>query len=257
PCDNSLNGVTGHKINMKGAIDLPLRLGSIEIVRPFVVVSRLHVDAILGTDTLKVFRAVVDLDDSTLTLNTTNEVFQLGSPRVEEYHSSKMSATVRLQPGGQAIVVTELVGNVPEDTTSGKLVVEVCNASTEDVIIRKGTTVAVATLVPEAAFTYGDNNPSADASSQNQVSRSTREVISAASGVENDNFTWAPQTDNTLHDELEVDFNSSKLSLEQQKLLQDLLYQFKDIDRIGSSNYAAGSTLERSVLLLSQYQVWF
>ncbi|OWZ21655.1 hypothetical protein PHMEG_0003765 [Phytophthora megakarya] len=216
PCDNSLNGVTGHKINMKGTIDLPLRLGSIEIVRPFVVVSRLHVDAILGTDTLKAFRAVVDLDDSTLTLKTTNEVFQLGSPRVEEYHASKMSAT------------------------SEKLLVEVCNASTEDVVIRKGTTVAVATLVPEAAFTYGDNNPSGDASSQNQVSRSTREVISAASGVENDNFTWAPQTDNTLHDELEVDFNSSKLSLEQQKLLQDLLYQFKDM--LVETSVATGRT---------------
>ncbi|OWZ16352.1 hypothetical protein PHMEG_0009872 [Phytophthora megakarya] len=86
PCDNSRNGVTGHKINMK-------------------VVNRHHVDAILGTDTLKVFRAVVDLDESTLPLKTTSEVFQLVSLRVEESHSSKINSTARLQPGGQVIVI--------------------------------------------------------------------------------------------------------------------------------------------------------
>ncbi|OWY93652.1 hypothetical protein PHMEG_00036875, partial [Phytophthora megakarya] len=164
PCDSSFNGVTGHNIGAKGVIDLPLRLGSLEMNRPFVVVHRLHVDAILGTDTLKAFRAVIELDDNTLTLKTTNEVFQLGSPRVEESHLSRISLTVRLRPGGQAIVVTDVIGNLPEGATvlvegspeldatvlvartlctvqSGRLLVEVCNASTEDVLLKKGTTV--------------------------------------------------------------------------------------------------------------------
>jgi hypothetical protein len=161
PYLKNLNGITGHQVGIKGFIDLPMRLGSREMIRPFVVVNHLHVDAILGTDTLKAYRAVIDLDDNTLTLKDSGEVFPLGSPRVEEMHESRMNATVKPQPGGQAIVVTVVLGEVAEGTTvlveglpsldetvkvarslgtvqQGKILVEICNASTEDGVLRRG-----------------------------------------------------------------------------------------------------------------------
>ncbi|OWZ08939.1 hypothetical protein PHMEG_00018439 [Phytophthora megakarya] len=97
---------------MKGTIDLRLRLGTLELVRRFVVVDRLRVNANLGTDTLKAFRGVIDLDENTVTLKSTCEVFRLRSR-----HSARMNSSVRLRPGGQALVVTDVYGSVPEGTT--------------------------------------------------------------------------------------------------------------------------------------------
>ncbi|KAG2990211.1 hypothetical protein PC123_g23597 [Phytophthora cactorum] len=100
PYEQSLRGVGAQNIHIRGIIDLPMRLGSTEMMRPFVVVDRLHADAILGTDALRAFRAVIDLDDSTLTLKSTCEVFMLGSPRVEEMFVAGIGSTVHLPPGG-------------------------------------------------------------------------------------------------------------------------------------------------------------
>ncbi|OWZ08406.1 hypothetical protein PHMEG_00019060 [Phytophthora megakarya] len=232
PCDNSLNGVTGHKVGAKSIIDLPLRLGSLEMTRPFVVVNCLHVDAILGTDTLKAFRAVIDLNENTLTLKTTCEVFGLGSPRVEETYSSQISFTVRVQPGGQAIVVTDVISNCwrkgpPElDATimvarslftvqSGKLLEEVCNSST-DVIIRKGTRVAVASLIPASEFLY-ERKPVKEAPidprhTMHPVSDVIDSVSSSASADTNHHDSQMFALEKGLATELEVDFGGSKLS---------------------------------------------
>ncbi|OWZ06653.1 hypothetical protein PHMEG_00021062, partial [Phytophthora megakarya] len=243
PCDNSLNVVTGHKVGDKVIIDLPLRLGSLEMTRPFVVVNRLHVDAILGTDTLKAFRAVIDLDANTLTLKSTCEVFGLGSHRVEETHSSRISSTVRVQPGGQAIVVTDVIGNVPESTTvlvkgspeldatimvartlctvqSGKLLVEVCNSSTEDVLIRKGTTY--------------EQKPASEAPTDPRhtlypVSDVIDSVLSSTSADTTLHDSQMPVLEKVLATELDVDFEGSKLSPDQQRLLRALLEQFRDM----------------------------
>eukprot|EP00644_Phytophthora_capsici_P008876 jgi/Phyca11/101928/e_gw1.6.1010.1 len=92
PYDENLNGVSGHPLQIRGIADLPLRLGSVEMTRPFV------------------FRAVVDLDSNSVTLKDTGEVFSLGNPRVEEVYSARMSSTVRIGPGGQALVVSEVRG---------------------------------------------------------------------------------------------------------------------------------------------------
>ncbi|ETL29222.1 hypothetical protein L916_17544, partial [Phytophthora nicotianae] len=78
----SLNAVSGHSLKTRGVIDLQLRLGSLEKTIPFVVVDQLHVDAILGTDALKEFKAVIDLEDNVVTLKETGEAFPIGSPRV-------------------------------------------------------------------------------------------------------------------------------------------------------------------------------
>ncbi|KAE9007638.1 hypothetical protein PF002_g7697 [Phytophthora fragariae] len=191
PSNKDLYGVTGHKLRIRGEIDLPLRVGSLEVMRPFVVVDRLHVDTILGTDTLKELRAVIDLEENKLTLKGTGEVFPLGAPRVEEMHSTRIRSTVRLRPGGQALVVTDVQGNAPNDATvlieglqevdatvrvartlctahGGKVLVEVCNAS-EEVIISKGTLLGAVTVVPEIAFassagTDGDKTPAVEES---------------------------------------------------------------------------------------------
>ncbi|POM75025.1 Hypothetical protein PHPALM_7922 [Phytophthora palmivora] len=137
----------------------------------------MHVDVILGTDSLRQFRAVVDLDTSTVTLKDTGEVFSLGTPRVEEVYSARVSSTIRVCPGGQALVVSEVRGQASDGQTvlvegvpgldgtvrvartlctvnQGKLLVEVCNASSEELIIKKGTLVAAATVVPESAFEF-------------------------------------------------------------------------------------------------------
>lgn len=58
-------------------------------MRPFIVVDKLHNDVILGTDALKAFHAVVDLDENLVTLKDTSEKFSIGSPRVEETYSTK------------------------------------------------------------------------------------------------------------------------------------------------------------------------
>ncbi|KAG2833163.1 hypothetical protein PC129_g3311 [Phytophthora cactorum] len=96
PYDHKLNSVTGHKLKIRGIIDLPVRLGSQERIRPFGVVDRLYVDVILVTDTLTAYRAVFDPNENAFILKDTDEVFPLGTPRIEELHQSKISSTIRL-----------------------------------------------------------------------------------------------------------------------------------------------------------------
>ncbi|OWY91949.1 hypothetical protein PHMEG_00039236, partial [Phytophthora megakarya] len=206
-----------------------MRLGSRELVRRFVVIDKLHVDVILGTDTLRAYRAVVDLDTSTVTLKDTGETFPIGSPRVEEMYTAGISSTVRLCPGGQALVVSDVLGDASKDTTvlvegyedldetvrvartlctmkEGKVVVEVCNASEEDVIIKKGTLIAAATVVPRTAFSFENGGRTA--------------------GVEKK--ASAGETE-LQQKEFNMDFSASKLTAEQQGLFSHLLESFADM----------------------------
>ncbi|EGZ11352.1 hypothetical protein PHYSODRAFT_520508, partial [Phytophthora sojae] len=97
PYHGGLNGVSGNKLRIIGEIDLPLRLGSLENLRGFVA-----------------FRAVIDLDENIMTLKESGETFPPGSPRVEEVYVSRIASSVRLCPGGQALVVSDLAGEAPE-----------------------------------------------------------------------------------------------------------------------------------------------
>ncbi|OWY95618.1 hypothetical protein PHMEG_00034328, partial [Phytophthora megakarya] len=243
PCDTSLNGVTGHKIGAKGAIDLPLHLGSLEMDRLFVAVNRLHVDVILGRDTLKDFRAVIDL---------------LGIPSrgtvtfVEDQSDGATAAR------GKANAVTDVIGTVPEGATvlvegspeldatvmvartlctvqSGKRLVDVCNVSTEDVLLRKGTTVTVTSLVPESAFGFEmetempsgiDSQPTHE---ECPASNWVDSVLSATTNDKGNRSKAMPQLEKVSKVELEVDFNGSKLNKEQQHLLKEVLYLFRDM----------------------------
>ncbi|KAE9017273.1 hypothetical protein PR002_g13439 [Phytophthora rubi] len=259
PSNKDLNGVTGHKLRIRGEIDLPLRVGSLEVMRPFVVVDRLHVDTILGTDTLKELRAVIDLEDNTLTLKGTGEVFPLGTTRVEEMHSIRINSTVRLRPGGQALVVTEVQGKAPEYATvlieglqavdatvrvartlctvhDGKVLVEMSNASTEEVIISKGTLLAAATVVLKTAFALsastdgGKTPPSEESRTKPEENPSWIDsILSAAATDASSSQGSMPELEKVLQEELDVDFSDSKLYEEQRALLRSLLELFRDM----------------------------
>ncbi|KAG2897509.1 hypothetical protein PC116_g9866 [Phytophthora cactorum] len=81
-------------------IDLPLKLGSLEKTRTFIVVSRLDVDGILDTDRLKAFRAVINLDGSSLTLENTGEACPRWTPRMEESNQANQNRVGRHGGGG-------------------------------------------------------------------------------------------------------------------------------------------------------------
>ncbi|KAE9242879.1 hypothetical protein PF002_g8522 [Phytophthora fragariae] len=114
PYHGSLNGVSGHPLHIRGEIELPLRIGTLEKLRTFAVADHLHVHALLGTDALNAFRAVIDMEESVITLMETDETIQLGTPRVEEMYVSRINSTVRLCPGGQPLVVANLMGKAPD-----------------------------------------------------------------------------------------------------------------------------------------------
>ncbi|KAE8890608.1 hypothetical protein PF003_g25358 [Phytophthora fragariae] len=259
PYKGSLKDVSGGSLRIKGELELTLRMGARYELRTFVVVDKLHVNAILGTDTLKAFRAVIDLDENIMTLKDSGEVIALGFPRVEEMYVTRIASAVRLRPGGQALVVTDVMGQAPDETTvlfeglpeldanvkiartlctvhEGKAVVEVCNASTGDLVLSKGTALATATVVPKSAFdslnadqesltTESDQMPSGSGGRTTWVDS----VISAAAAATNPSQDPMPGLDTAKEAELDVDFTDSKLGGEQRVLLADLLGSFRDM----------------------------
>ncbi|KAE9242966.1 hypothetical protein PF004_g6370 [Phytophthora fragariae] len=259
PYHGSLKDVSGGNLRIKGEIELTLRLGTCEELRTFVEVDRLHVHAILGTDTLKAFRAVIDLEENIMTLKNTGETLPLGTPRVEEMYVTRIASAVRLRPGGQALVVTDVMGKAPDDTTvlleglpeldanvkiartlctvhGGKTIVEVCNASTDELILTKGTALAAATVVPKSAFnSLNSRRPTADNKdhpSPNPESKDSAwidSVISAAAATPTTSREHMPGLEEDRLAELDVDFTDSKLGEEQRVLMADLLGAFRDM----------------------------
>ncbi|KAG3117768.1 hypothetical protein PI125_g3460 [Phytophthora idaei] len=88
-----------------------------------------------------------------------------------------MATSVRLPPRGQALLSTKVVGDVEDEaialvegatgftpnlcvarslctTEEGKVVVEICNASTEEYWVNRGTVVASVSVVPKRAFGF-------------------------------------------------------------------------------------------------------
>ncbi|KAG2804969.1 hypothetical protein PC112_g18477 [Phytophthora cactorum] len=128
PYTGSLNSVSGHAIRVSGVVDLPVTLGTLERTLPFVVADHFFIDAILGTDSLRAFRAT----------------------KVKETYAALVNSSVCLEPGRQAL--------------EGTWDVEVCNASTEEIAIKAGAYVAAVTIVPKSAFTA--NVPRRDGTSR-------------------------------------------------------------------------------------------
>ncbi|KAE9051323.1 hypothetical protein PR001_g1555 [Phytophthora rubi] len=258
PYHGSLKDVSGGNLRIKGEIELTLRLGTCEELRTFVLVDRLHVHAILGTDTLKAFRAVIDLEENIMALKNTGETLPLGSPRVEEMYVTRIASAARLRPGGQALVVTDVMGKAPDDTTElleglpeldanvkiagtlctvhgGKTIVEVCNASTDELILTKGTALAAATVVPKSAFnSLNSSRPTADNKGHPSPSPESKDsawidsVISTAVATPTTSREHMPGLEEARLAELDVDFTDSKLGEEQRVLVADLLGAFRD-----------------------------
>ncbi|KAG4042192.1 hypothetical protein PC123_g22310 [Phytophthora cactorum] len=241
---------------------------------PHTRIDRLRVDAILGTDALQAFRAVIDLDDSTLTLKSTGEVFRLGSSLVEEMFVARIGSTMHLPPGGQALVRTEVQGRAPDGLTvlvkglpdldatlkvaralccgeGGQLVVEVCNALTEDMVIKKGTQLAAASVVPESAFEnlpmYAGDDVTENVSSAPHSTSWVDAVISAVAKTVGQSSDPMPELEEVLQEELDIDFSSSKLSEEQQSLMRALLESFRDMFVETSMNPGRTDLMEFSI----------
>ncbi|KAG4052118.1 hypothetical protein PC123_g12692 [Phytophthora cactorum] len=250
PYTGSLNSGSGHEIRVSGVIDLPVTLGTLERTLPFVVADYLFVDAILGTGSLRAFRVVIDLEEQKMTLKGTGDVIPLGATRVEETYAASVNSSVRLEPGRQALVRSSvrgtvrshsvvLVEGVPRSDESlriartlctvadGTVLVEVCNACTEEIEIKSGAYVAAVTIVPKSAFTA--NVPRRDGTSRD---------ISAVLSVINGNASakvgtveaeMAGAMDITGEDDFEVDFQDSSLGAEQRRLFAEMLKGMRDL----------------------------
>ncbi|OWY91808.1 hypothetical protein PHMEG_00039466 [Phytophthora megakarya] len=244
PYNGSLDSVSGHAIRVHRVIDLPIRLGSLEKMLSFVVVDRLHVDAILGTDILTAFRAVMDLEERTMILKETRETLTLGTTRVEESYDASIASTTRLLPGHQALVVSYVRGAVASDSVvlvegvpgadeclrvarslctvhNGQVIVEVLNASAEEIEIREGV------LVASDAVNDGKDETSAILSSvadRNVPINATEntELKPALAGTSENVF-------GTSENDFEVDFSKSSLSTEQRVLFENVLMVFVDM----------------------------
>ncbi|EEY64847.1 uncharacterized protein PITG_21477 [Phytophthora infestans T30-4] len=94
PYTGGLDSVSGHKIRVSGVIDLPVTLGTLEKTLPFA------------------FRAVIDLEEQSMTLKETGDVIPLGATRVEETYAATISSTVRLEPGRQALLRSSVRGTM-------------------------------------------------------------------------------------------------------------------------------------------------
>ncbi|KAG3123192.1 hypothetical protein C6341_g26644 [Phytophthora cactorum] len=220
PYTGSMDSVSGHEIRVSGVIDLPVTLETLERTLPFVVADHLFVDAILATDSLRAFSAVIDLEEQKMTLKGTGDVIPLGATRVEETYAASVYSSVRLKPGLQALV-RSIVRATVRNHSVVLVEVEVCNASTEEIEIKAGAYVAAVTIVRKSAFTA--NVPGRDG-----TSRDISAVLSAINGnasakVGTVEAEMADAMDNAGGGDFEVDFQDSSLEAEQRRLFAMML----------------------------------
>ncbi|ETN08828.1 hypothetical protein PPTG_22981 [Phytophthora nicotianae INRA-310] len=234
PYIGTLDSVPGHLIRVTGVIDLPVTLRTLAKTLPFVVTDHLFVDSILGTDSLKALCAVVDLEELTMTLKGTGDVIPLGVARVEQTYSATISSSVRLEPGHQALVRSSVRGTVRDKVartlctvTNGTVLVEVCNASIEEVEVESGTYLAAVTVVPESAF-------SAEVPEREGTPKNISAVLSASNrntetrvGTEEAEMTAAMKDEDD--DGFEVNFQDSSLGPDQRRLFVEMLKDMRDL----------------------------
>ncbi|KAE9082005.1 hypothetical protein PF007_g22439 [Phytophthora fragariae] len=255
PYEGLVRSSSGHKLRIRGWICLAFRLGTVEVSLSVLVADRLHVDAILGVDALGAFGAVIDVADRTLTLKSSGEVLSLGFTMVQESYMTAMATSVRLPPLGQALVTTRVFGSIEDKSTvlvegslglpptlcvarslgtveDGQDIVEVCNASTDEYLIRKGTVIASTSVIPESAFESAtveqkgtvpadDNEPGVERAAS--VSEARKPDVGEKMKASK------PDIPPDKADGMEADFSESKLSLEQKELFQAELDGFRSM----------------------------
>ncbi|KAG2777308.1 hypothetical protein Pcac1_g12296 [Phytophthora cactorum] len=119
------------------------------------VADKLHDDAVLGVDDLGAFGAVIDVAERRMTLKGTGETLELGVP---VKHKSFM-ATVMVE-GSLGFPPTLCVARSLGTVEDSMVIVEVCNASTEEYWVLKGTVVTSTSVIPESAFGFEKSSAS-------------------------------------------------------------------------------------------------
>ncbi|KAI9985574.1 hypothetical protein PInf_004955 [Phytophthora infestans] len=114
PCEFNLSNMAVKRLHVDGMVLLPIRLKALKLEQPLVVVERLQVDVILGTDALTAFRAV-----------------------------EQAVADVNSDAGDDTVVLIEWMPGL-DDAGRG----EDFLPSTEELLIKKGTLLAAASVVP-------------------------------------------------------------------------------------------------------------
>ncbi|KAG3112961.1 hypothetical protein PI124_g20298 [Phytophthora idaei] len=109
--------------------------------------------------------------------------------------------------------------------TDGSVLVEVCNASTEEVENKSGAYVAAVTIVPTSMFETA-------ARSQDETLGNICVVLSSATGNDTTNVgteaaDMAAALDNSKEDDFEVDFQDSSLGAEQRRVFVEMLKDFR------------------------------
>ncbi|OWY94743.1 hypothetical protein PHMEG_00035445 [Phytophthora megakarya] len=160
-----------------------------------------------------------------------------------------MASSVRLPPLDQALVLTNLIVETPEGCAvlvgavmnlppalgvarslstikDGQVIVEICNASTEEYWVKKGTTFAAASVVPDAAFNFEKGAPlSQDTEGPSPVAATTEERFD---NTPNEDRSEDPTIPDSVVS-VKADFTSSDLSDEQKELFQAELDRFGDM----------------------------
>ncbi|KAG3137884.1 hypothetical protein C6341_g20837 [Phytophthora cactorum] len=227
PYMGSLNSVSGHAIRISGVIDLPVTLGTLERALPFVVTDHLFVDAILGTDSLRAFRAVIDLEKQNMTLKGTGEVIPLGATRVEKTYAASVNCQCAWNPVFRRWCARAYMGRTLCTVTDGTVLVEVCNASTEEIEIKAGAYAAAVTIVPKSAFTT--NVPRRDGTSRDISAVLSAINVNASAKAGTVEAEMAGAMDSAGEDDFEVDFQDSSLGAELRRLFAEMLKGMKDL----------------------------
>ncbi|KAG2900394.1 hypothetical protein PC117_g21988 [Phytophthora cactorum] len=222
PYMGSLNSVSGHAIRISGVIDLPVTLGTLERALPFVVTDHLFVDAILGTDSLRAFRAVIDLEKQNMTLKGTGEALvRSGIHGTVRNHAVELVEGV---PGSDELLT---IARTLCTVTDGTVLVEVCNASTEEIEIKAGAYAAAVTIVPKSAFTT--NVPRRDGTSRDISAVLSAINVNASAKAGTVEAEMAGAMDSAGEDDFEVDFQDSSLGAELRRLFAEMLKGMKDL----------------------------
>ncbi|OWZ12504.1 putative membrane protein [Phytophthora megakarya] len=177
PYEGRVSSSSGHALHIEGWTHLPIQLGTLELTLEVLVVGKLHIEAILGVDALGAFGALIDVANRSMLLQRSGETLQLGVEAIENTYLTTMASSVRLPPLGQALVLTNLLGGTPDGSAvlveavmnlppafgvarslgtvkNGQVVLEICNVSTEEYWMEKGSTIAAASVVPGSAFNF-------------------------------------------------------------------------------------------------------
>ncbi|KAG2775277.1 hypothetical protein Pcac1_g14043 [Phytophthora cactorum] len=118
---------------------------------PFVVIHQIHANTISGTDALKDFKPVIDLDENTLTPQGCSQFGHRVSRNLtlrESALRSDCALEARLESSrtskGRALCTAH----------DDKVIVEISSPSTKEVVIKEGIRLAAATVIPASAFSF-------------------------------------------------------------------------------------------------------